>query len=187
MKRVSVVGTVGSGKTTFARALARRLDVPFIELDALHWGPDWAEASEAEMRDRVSQVIAADSWVIDGNYWRKIGGMVWERADTVVWLDPPWRTTFLRVLARTVRRALRRTELFNGNRETFQEAFLSPKSILLFSIRTGRHRRRIGEERLARPEFRRLAVLRLRSPAEAEHWLASVPAASGPERVTDAS
>ncbi|HEY8648945.1 MAG TPA: AAA family ATPase [Candidatus Limnocylindria bacterium] len=181
MRRVSVVGTVGSGKTTFARALARKLDVPYVELDALHWGPGWTPADDGLMRERVAQAIAGDAWVIDGNYWRKIGGLVWTRADTVVWLDPPWLLTFIRVLLRTIRRSLGRAELFGGNRETLREAFLSRKSILLFAIRTVPGRRRIGEERLAQPEYAHLAVHRFRSQAAADRWLASVPAASEPQ------
>lgn len=175
MRRVSVIGSVGSGKTTFARALARKLDVTYVELDALHWGPGWTPADDAAMRDRVAQAIAGDAWVIDGNYWRKIGGLVWTRADTVVWLDPPWLLTFFRVLTRTISRSLRRAELFSGNRETLREAFLSRESILLFAIRTAPGRRRIGEERLAQPEYAHLAVHRFRSQAAADRWLASLP------------
>lgn len=60
-------------------------------------GPGWTAGDDAVMRDRVAQVIAGDASVIDGNYWRKIGGLVWTRADTVVWLDPSWLLTFFRV------------------------------------------------------------------------------------------
>src|SRR5207245_8783847 len=88
MRRVSVFGHVGTGKTTFARALAARLNVPYIELDALHWGPGWTPATAEVMRDRVREAIAGDAWVVDGSYLRKIGGLVWTRADTLVWLDP---------------------------------------------------------------------------------------------------
>lgn len=175
MRRVSVIGSVGSGKTTFARALARKLDVPYVELDALHWGPGWTPAPDAIMRDRVAQAISGDAWVIEGNYWRKIGGLVWTRADTVIWLDPPWLLTFIRVLSRTIRRSLGRVELFGGNRETLREAFLSRESILFFAIRTAPGRRRIGEERLAQPEYGHLAVHRFRSQAASDRWLASLP------------
>ena len=49
MKRISVVGSSGSGKTTVARRIAEALDAPHVELDELHWGPDWAAASAAEL------------------------------------------------------------------------------------------------------------------------------------------
>ena len=58
MRRVNVKGTSGSGKTTFGQELARRLGVPFVELDALHHGPDWAEPTNDEFRARVREAIA---------------------------------------------------------------------------------------------------------------------------------
>lgn len=171
------MGTLGSGKSTFALALAARLNVPYVELDELNWGPGWTQASAEELRGRVTEKIAGDSWVIDGNYWRKIGGLVWTRADTVVWLDLPWLVTFLRVLRRTIRRSLSRAALWNGNRETLREAFFSRDSLLLFSIRTARGRRRVGEQRLAQAGRPDLTVFRFRSQADADRWLESV----GPE------
>ena len=182
MKRVSVIGSTGSGKTTFAKALAARLGVPFVELDALHWGPGWNEATPEELRARVGAIIAQDSWVIDGNYFRKIGELVWTRADTVVWLDPPWSLTFVRILLRTIRRSLTRVELWNGNRESLREAFLSRKSILLFSIRT-RKQRRQRFERFALPEYAHLEVHRFRSQRDADRWLAAVQRLGDAERI----
>ncbi|HEY7847048.1 MAG TPA: hypothetical protein VIC83_02515, partial [Candidatus Limnocylindria bacterium] len=67
-RRINVVGTSASGKTTFARALAARLAVPWVELDALHWEAGWTEADDAVMRERVRRAIAGDGWVVDGNY-----------------------------------------------------------------------------------------------------------------------
>jgi adenylate kinase family enzyme len=86
VQRVSVVGCSGSGKSTLARRLSGVLGVPHIELDALHWGPDWSAASAEELSERVRQATAADAWVVDGSYQSKLGTLVWERADTVVWV-----------------------------------------------------------------------------------------------------
>lgn len=174
MRRVSVIGNTGSGKSTVGRALAAALGAPYIELDALHWGPGWSEASADELRARVAPLVDGDTWVVDGMYWRKIGGLVLARSDTVVWIDPPWPATFLRLLWRTVARIARGTTLFNGNRESFRGAFLSRESILLFSIRTGPRRRAHFREWLARPEFAHLAVRRFASTDAALRWAASV-------------
>ena len=67
MQRVSVVGGTGSGKTTFGRELARIMDVPFTELDAIVWQPDWKLLEAEEFRARVAERIAAPAWVVDGN------------------------------------------------------------------------------------------------------------------------
>lgn len=61
MRRVNVKGTSGSGKSTFGRELARRLAVPYVELDALHHGPNWTEAAPEEFRARVREATATTS------------------------------------------------------------------------------------------------------------------------------
>jgi len=63
--RINIVGSGGSGKTTLAVAIAQTLRCPHIELDALHWGPNWTEIPLAEFRASVSAAIQADQWVID--------------------------------------------------------------------------------------------------------------------------
>jgi adenylate kinase family enzyme len=111
-----VVGSPGSGKSTTGRLLAAKLDVPFIELDALFHQPRWAELPIAEFRRRVTAITVADAWVIDGNY-AGVRDLVWQRSDAVVWLDLPRRTVMARVIRRTLWRALTRKELWNGNTE----------------------------------------------------------------------
>src|SRR4051794_13399658 len=112
MQRVSVVGNSGSGKSTFARALAVKLDVPYIELDAIFHLPDWVELPPDEFRAAVADRAAGDAWVIDGNY-NVVREAVWARADTVAWLDYPRSLVLRRVVTRTVRRAATREELWN--------------------------------------------------------------------------
>src|SRR3954447_17416755 len=120
MRRVNVVGISGSGKSTLAGELATRLGVPCIELDALHHGPNWTEATAEELRAKVEAALAsaADGWVVDGNYRSKLGSLVLGQADTLVWLEPPLRVSLWRLARRTGRRYLRRERLWNGNRET---------------------------------------------------------------------
>jgi adenylate kinase family enzyme len=170
--RISVVGGSCSGKTTLSRRLARDLDVPHIELDALHHGPNWDEASPELLQNRVSVALAAapGGWVVDGNYHGKIGRLVLDRADLVVFLDPPYATVLRRAFWRTFSRSLLRRELWNGNRETFRNAF-SRDSIPLWVIQTHRPLRAAMAERLAGDE-----VIWLRSPREVERFAQSIQA-----------
>ncbi|MCG0239429.1 MAG: AAA family ATPase [Firmicutes bacterium] len=175
-RRIVVVGTTGSGKTTFARRLAAMLGCPHVELDALHWEPQWTPAPVEVFRHRVREVTRAPCWVVDGNY-SQVREVLWPAADTIVWLDYPLPVILGRLLRRTARRVLLREELWNGNREGFLRSFLSRDSILLWALRSYRRRRREYPALLARPEYRHLRVIRLRTPREAEAWLRGVAAA----------
>ena len=164
--KIAVIGTTCSGKTRLARRLAAELDVPHIELDALHHGPSWSEAPRDEFRARVNDAIAGDGWVVDGSYQGKLGELVLERADLVVWLDLPMRTILVRLWGRTMHRIRNRVELWNGNRETWRGAFLSRDSLFVWVLKTHRGRRRRYATSLVRFE-----TVRLRSAEEAEAWL----------------
>jgi adenylate kinase family enzyme len=122
VRRISVVGNSGAGKSTVARHLARNLGVPYVELDAIYHQPDWAPLGADEFRARVAEVTAGDAWVIDGNY-SAVRPLVWARADTVIWLDPPRHRVMRQVIWRTLRRATFRVELWNGNRERWANLF----------------------------------------------------------------
>jgi adenylate kinase family enzyme len=167
------VGSTGSGKTTFARELARRLGVLHIELDALHWDPGWVEAPLDVFRARVSEAVAAEGWVCDGNYSR-VRDIVWSRVDTVVWLDYPFRVLAWRLLCRSVRRSAGSEELWNGNRESWRRSFLSRDSVLLWLLRSYRRHRRDFDVAMSDPAYSSIRFVRLRSPRAAERWLARI-------------
>jgi adenylate kinase family enzyme len=167
VRRVAVIATAsGNGKTTFGRALAERLGVPFVEMDSLVHGPGWLETSDEELRRRVEPILAGDGWVVDGTYQRKLGSLVPDAADTVVWLDLPLRVWLPRLLRRTARRWWRREELWNGNRESLRTTLFSGESVIWYAVRNHRRRRRAWSTELAR-----YPVVRLRSTEEVERWL----------------
>jgi adenylate kinase family enzyme len=134
--------------------------------------PGWGELPGEEFRQQVSAAAAGEGWVIDGNY-QAVLDLVWERADTVVWLDLPRRTVMYRVVTRTLRRVLLRRELWNGNREPWSNLFsVDPmKSVIAWSwTRHGVYRERYGAA-VNDPAWQRLTFLRLRARRDVEELI----------------
>ena len=178
--RIVVVGTTGSGKTTLARHLARRLKVTHVELDALHWDPNWTSTPTPIFRDRTAAALGGAAWTVDGNY-SKVRDIIWARADTVIWLDYSLPLILWRLSRRTLWRLITRVELWNGNRERFREQFFSRDSLFLWVLSTYRRRRQEYPPLFARPEYAHLMVVHLRSPRSSRRLLVAV--ARGIERV----
>ena len=180
MRRVAVISTAsGNGKTTVGRALAERLDVPFHELDALHHGPNWTEATPEELRAKVEPLVDSDEWVIDGAYRGKLGDLVFERADVVVWLDLPIRVWLPRLVRRTARRIARREELWNGNREELRFVIDPRYSVIYYALRHHRTRRRSYPSELSR-----FPVIRLRTTREVDALLSRAARETAARRST---
>ena len=171
--RIAIVGTSGSGKTTLAHQTSQRLEIPHVELDALHWEPNWTESPIDVFRSRVEKALSGDTWVVDGNY-SKIRPVVWGRADTIVWLDYSFPVVMGRILQRTIRRVVMREDCCNGNHETFQKSFLSRDSSILWAAQTYQKNRRQYLSLFQQPEFTHLKKVRLTSPTMAQYWLEKV-------------
>lgn len=166
-----MVGTSGSGKSTLAAALSARMGVPHVELDAIRHQPGWVELENGVMRERVREAVAAPAWVVDGNY-SAVRDVVWPAADTLVWLDLPLGLTMLRLVRRTWRRWRTAEVLWNGNREVVLN-HLKWDGLFLWALRTrGKLRRAYSQVGHTHPHLR---LVRLRTPAEVEAWLASAP------------
>ncbi|HZS05797.1 MAG TPA: adenylate kinase [Blastocatellia bacterium] len=170
MKRVIVVGSTGSGKSMFAARLARLLGAPHIELDELSWAPNWTPAPTEKIVEQVAKLTEGPAWVVDGNYFRQVGWLTWPRADTLVWLDYPFRIVLWRLLLRTLRRIRSGEICCNGNRETWGRTF-SNESIILWALRTYWPRRRYLSQVMTDPAYAYLQKIRFRFPREAERWL----------------
>jgi aminoglycoside phosphotransferase (APT) family kinase protein/adenylate kinase family enzyme len=181
VQKVAIIASAsGNGKTTLGRELARRLRVPFVELDGLVHGPDWIEIADDDLRAQLEPIVVSEGWVIDGTYHRKLGDLVLDAADVVVWLDLPIRVWLPRLGRRTWRRVRGREELWNGNRESLVSALWGRESLFAWALRTHFRRRREWPQTLAH-----LHVVRLRTLDEVERFLAESGVGSeGSEIVT---
>lgn len=173
LDRVVVVGCSCSGKTTFAKALAQRLDQPHVELDALNWLPNWEAVPHTAFRLRAMEATASKQWIVDGNY-TLIQDITWKRATTIIWLNYPFRIVWWRALSRTIRRIVTKEVLYSGNRETFRKSFLSHDSILLWVLTSYKRRKERYGPIFAEPPDHKAYIV-LRHPKETEHFLTGLP------------
>jgi adenylate kinase family enzyme len=166
--RVLVTGPAGSGKTTLATRVARGWGLPRIEMDALHHGPNWVprETFEAD----VHAFVAQPAWVTEWQYTSRLGTLLIDHADLVLWLDHPRRLVMRQVVMRTVLRRLTRQVLWNGNQEpALRTIFTDRDHIIRWAWRM--HSRPVAkvEELLRqRPE---MLVVRLHGRRQTIAWL----------------
>lgn len=168
--RVVVIGTSGAGKSTLGAPLARMLGAGYVELDHFQHGPNWTPAPPEVFRERVLAAAGAPRWVFDGNYIDRIADDLWPRAELVVWLNPPLPVILWRLLRRSLGRIIRRTELWQGNREGWGAIF-GRNSVLGWAVRSNRRHVRELPGRLAPLASQGVEVVRLRSGAQAREWL----------------
>jgi adenylate kinase family enzyme len=176
-RRVSVVGSSGSGKSTTARAIGLALELPVIELDAINWQPGWRDLNTHdpdEFARRVEAAVSAPGWVVDGNYGRVLPTVL-RRATDVVWLDLPLGLVMRRVIGRSLIRSITRKEVWPGTRNVeYWRGWLSGDHPAWWSLTHFNRRRRRFEEAFAR--LAHLSVHRLRTPAEVRAFLTGLHA-----------
>lgn len=172
MQRIVILGNAGSGKSTLARALGRRLDLPVVHLDKLFWEPGWVEPDAEQFRTRVTEAIATNAWVCEGNYARRTFDLRLPHADLIIWLDTPRLTCITRVILRSVMNRPR-ADLAAGCSEKLDREFLT---FLKFVWNFDRdYRPGIEAVRLAIGPH--ISTLHLRSSRQIGEFLNSLPAA----------
>lgn len=171
-KRVVVVGVTSSGKSTLAEQIGEGFNLNYIELDALHWEPNWQEAPLEVFRLRVENAIRAERWIVAGNY-HIVRDLIWPRAEAILWLDYSLWTVFWQLTRRSFKRWWTQELLWGTNREPLWNHFKlwSKESLYHWLFRTYWRRKREVPALLAQPEHRHLELLRFRSPGETRDWL----------------
>ena len=102
MKKILVIGSGGSGKSTVATRLGELLNLEVSHLDQLFWRPGWVKPAPEEWVQIVTGLTERESWILDGNYGGTLDVRL-QKCDTVVFLDlSRWLC-----LWRIVKRALR--------------------------------------------------------------------------------
>ena len=174
-QRIVVIGTTSSGKSTLAEKLAKCLDMNFIELDALHWEPNWQEASLEVFRARVESAIQTKRWIVAGNY-HVTRDLIWPKAEAIIWLDYSLWRIFYQLTHRTVRRWWTQELLWGTNREPLwvHLKLWSQESLFHWLFKTYWRRRRETPELLNRPEHRHLKLIRFKHPKDTEEWIKTI-------------
>ncbi|HET7145489.1 MAG TPA: AAA family ATPase [Anaerolineales bacterium] len=184
-KRIIVIGSTSSGKSTLANRLAEKISADFIELDSLHWEPNWVEAPDELFRERIEKATSSQVWVVAGNY-HVVRDIIWPRAEAIIWLDYPFHIVFWRLLTRTIRRVVTREKLFSGNVENgwMHLKLWSQESLFHWLFKTYWRRKREYPMLFALPENTHLQVIHFKQPKEAEDWLRNAAASVMREAVS---
>jgi adenylate kinase family enzyme len=117
--RVLVIGTSGSGKSTFAERLAARTGAAYVELDLINWAPGWHDRhleEPAAFLDDVDAATRGARWVVSGGY-SMTRPILLPRLTDLVWLDLPRWQVMRQVIRRSVQRAASGDDVFPGCRE----------------------------------------------------------------------
>ena len=171
VRRISVVGPSGSGKSVLSRTLAERLSLPHVELDPIRQ----AHASDAEFIRLVTALTADSGWVIDGHY-RLVRDIIWRRANTIVWLNYPLGFVLVRLAGRFAAKmrgasAVQPVKNSNGSDRAPPASWARRFGRLARTVRERREYRELLGEAVRRGAM----LVELRSETEARAWLGSLP------------
>ena len=180
LSRVIVAGSSGSGKTTLARGISQALGSPHIVLDAIRHGPNWTETPDDIFREKVGDATQEDIWVVDGNY-SIARDVLWPKATTLIYLDYSVGVIMRRLIARTLRRNIKREVLWNGNKENILDNFkiFTDESVIAYSLKNHWRLRRDFTRLFEHPDYAHVQKLRFRTPRATEEWLKGLASQNG--------
>lgn len=124
MQRIIIIGCPGSGKSTFSKALAKKLNLPLVHLDKLFWKPNWEEVSKEQFDKLLVEELKKPSWILDGNFSRTLKLRL-QYADHVILMNYPTLVCVFRILKRVIKnRGKTRDDMTEGCNERLDLSFL---------------------------------------------------------------
>ena len=124
MERILIIGCGGAGKSTMARQLGDKLQIPVVHLDKLFWMPGWVESSRDEIDAKIMAEMAKPQWIMDGNYNRTLAERM-RHCDTIIYLDFSRFACLMGVLKRVITTyGTVRPDMGEGCPERFDGEFL---------------------------------------------------------------
>ncbi|MBH2002181.1 MAG: adenylate kinase [Moraxellaceae bacterium] len=176
MKFINVIGTTGSGKSTFARKLARQLELTPIEMDDLFWLDDWQEPTDEVFFEKLKNKMdrTTGGWVLDDNYTRTMS-LKLVKIDTIVWLDYSFSRNFFHLMKRSLFNLISQRKLWenSNNRESLKLLF-SKQSIFIWLIQQYPRNKTKYHMMMQNPDYQHIQFIRLTSPKQAAEFLQQI-------------
>ena len=186
LKRINVIGTTGSGKSVVSKQLANILNLKYIQIDQIFWGPNWRKPTNREFYDNLKAALdATPNFVLDGNY-TKATDLKWGYIDTVIWLNFSITRTFLQLCKRTFLRVITRQELWpnTGNRESIYGHLFTKDSIFYWFFKTFHGNQIKFKSDMTAPRWRHLQFIELNSNADVKQLIQILQRNFGSSNIT---
>ncbi|OBW60291.1 DNA topology modulation protein FlaR [Solibacillus silvestris] len=109
-KRIHIIGSVGSGKTTLAKEISSWLDLPYYELDNVVWirlESGDIRRTEQEREEYLNSILQSDSWIIEGIHNEDWVSDCFHSADLILFLDTKYSIRTYRIIKRFIKQKLR--------------------------------------------------------------------------------
>ncbi len=123
-KKIVIVGVSASGKSTFAKKLSEKTHLPFFLMDAIMWNPGWKYIGDEETVKKLEEISTGDEWLIEGYISKEARTFIFDRADTIIYLDYPPIVATIRYLKRWLKHRKNPRPELEGCPEKFDWKFM---------------------------------------------------------------
>lgn len=171
-KRVLIIGSSGSGKTSLGRLLSQSWGMPFFDLDDVAWLPNWILQDPQKEKAAVEQAVENEKWIIVGNYSRH-KPLIWPKAELIIWLDLSLLICLKRALFRALNNLYHHKSFCNGNFESISRlCSLSDRSIIYWILKNYKRKKKRYELWLEKDKDSNLCPhIRIKTPKELQDFL----------------
>lgn len=181
MKKINVIGTSASGKSTFSKILAENLGLEYIELDDLFWKDNWQESTDVELIQKMNHSVhkanhdlCKNGYVIDGCYTR-FRASVWREIDTVIWINLPFHVNLYQSLKRTFSRLITQEKIWlNSNNTESLKMIFSRDSIIVWMLQTYFKNQKKYVSWMSDPQYSHIQFICLRSRKQVKQFLVEI-------------